>query len=127
MEKKKSKRFISEKTPRYLYLCPSVPQHGSEIKEVSGLCKPIYLFSFSSSTSSLSDGVATVHAEIGASDVSAGIRQQECDGAHQIVGLTHLTLGDKRGPLSLQVWLIVENLLSSIGKALWLAAGQSCL
>lgn len=63
---------------------------------------------------SLSKSVTAVDADVGAGHVCAGIRQQECDGTHKIDGLAHLTLRDKRGPLLLEVWLFVKDLLGTI-------------
>jgi hypothetical protein len=60
----------------------------------------------------LSASVTTIDSQVGSSNVLRGIGEQEGDGTHQIDGRTHLALGDEGSPLSLQLRVIVENLLS---------------
>lgn len=66
--------------------------------------------------SHLSDGVTTIDAEVGASDIVGGIGQQESHGAHEILGRAHLSLGYERGPLLLEVWVVVKDLLGAVKK-----------
>ncbi|KAG7058227.1 short chain dehydrogenase [Colletotrichum scovillei] len=61
----------------------------------------------------LCDGVTAINAEVRTRDVERGIRQQESDGSHKVLGLTHLALGNQRSPLLLEVWVVVKNLLGS--------------
>lgn len=74
-------------------------------------------------TRNLRDGVATVDAEVGAGDIVGGIRQQEGHGAHKVLGRAHLALGDERGPLLLEVRVVVEDLLGAVvgGVEMWSA------
>lgn len=58
-------------------------------------------------------GVPAVDSQIGAGHVCGGVRQEEGYRSHQILGLPHLALWDKRSPLGLEVWLVVEDLLRS--------------
>jgi len=64
----------------------------------------------------LGDGVAAVDANVGARDILRRVGQQEGDGAHEVLGLAHLALGDERGPLLLEVGVLVEDLLSEGGE-----------
>lgn len=64
----------------------------------------------------LGDSIATVDTEIGAGHVLAGVGQEEGDGAHEVLGLAHLALGDERGPLLAQVRVLVEDLLRQGGE-----------
>lgn len=63
---------------------------------------------------SLGNGVTAIDAEIRTGHVRTGIGKQEGDGTHEILGLTHLALGNERGPLLLEVWVVVENLLGPV-------------
>lgn len=62
----------------------------------------------------LSKSVSAVDAEVGTGDVRSGIGQQERERAHQVGGVAHLTLGDERGPLLLELRLVVEDLLGAV-------------
>lgn len=62
---------------------------------------------------SLSHGIATVDAEVGTGDVAAGIGEEVGDGAHEVLGLTHLADWDQGGPVLVEFWVVVENLLGS--------------
>lgn len=61
------------------------------------------------------DGVAAVDAEVGARDVAGRVREQEGHGAHQVLGLAHGALRDERGPLALQVRVVLEDLFRAVG------------
>lgn len=63
----------------------------------------------------LGHGVTAINTEVGSSNVLRSIGQQEGNGTHQVDWLAHLALGDERGPLSLQVWVVVEDLLGAVG------------
>lgn len=60
--------------------------------------------------------VTTVNAELGASHVAGGIGEEEGDGAHEILGLAHLALGDEGDPLLGELGVLVENLLGATKK-----------
>lgn len=62
----------------------------------------------------LGDSVATVNTEVGASDIVGGVGQKEGHGAHEVLGGAHLALGDEGGPLPLEGWVVVENLLGAV-------------
>jgi len=65
--------------------------------------------------------VATVDAQLGAGHVAGSVGEEESDGAHEVLGLTHLALRDEGDPLLGELGVFVEDLLSAIGKN-WLAA-----
>lgn len=67
-----------------------------------------FVFGF---TPHLGNGVSTVNTEIRSSDVAGSVTQQESDGTHEVFRSTHLTLRDQRGPLPVQLWVLVKNLL----------------
>jgi len=46
-------------------------------------------------------------------DVGTGITEKESDGTHEVLWTTHLTLGDKAGPLLCELWVVVQNLLGT--------------
>ena len=62
-----------------------------------------------------SQTVTTVNPQISTGDVRSSFTEQEGDGAHEILGVTHLAGGDERGPLLLEVWVLVEDLASPAG------------
>jgi hypothetical protein len=45
-------------------------------------------------------------------DVETGITRQESDCAHEILRAAHLSDGNQRSPLLLELWVVIENLLS---------------
>ena len=66
----------------------------------------------------LRDGVSAVNTQLGASHVAGGIGEQECDSAHEIFRLAHLTLRDERDPLLGELWVVVEDLLGTM-RSIW--------
>lgn len=71
---------------------------------------------FRLSVNPLGDSVTAVNADVRAGDVATGARQQEGDGSHEVLGLTHLALGNEGSPLLLEVGVLVEDLLGQGGK-----------
>ena len=61
--------------------------------------------------SRLGASVTTVNTEIRTGDVLAGIGEQEGDRTHEVLGHPHLALGNEGGPLLLEIWVIIEDLL----------------
>lgn len=59
--------------------------------------------------------VAAVDAKVSARDIVAGVREKIGDRAHQVFGLAHLAHRDERGPVFVQLWVLVEDLLGSKG------------
>lgn len=51
--------------------------------------------------------VATVNAQLGTSHVARGVGEEEGDGAHEVLGLAHLALGDERDPLLGELGVLV--------------------
>ena len=97
MEKKKRARTHKQVTRKGL--SDLVKRHRDE--GVSGLC------------GCLGHGVATVHTEVCAGDVAAGIREQIGDRAHEVLWFTHLANRDQRSPVFVQLWVIVKDFLGS--------------
>lgn len=64
----------------------------------------------------LGNGVSAINAEIGTSDVFAGIAEQESDGTHEVFGSSHLTLRDEGGPLAVKFGVLLEDLLCTVEK-----------
>lgn len=62
----------------------------------------------------LGDGVAAVDTDVSASGVHGRVRQQVVHRAHQVLGLAHAAHGDERGPLLLEVGVVVEDLLGAV-------------
>jgi hypothetical protein len=62
----------------------------------------------------LRDGITAVHAQVRARDIVGRVRKQEGDGAHQVLGRAHAALRDERGPLPVQIRLVVQDLLRPI-------------
>ena len=60
--------------------------------------------------------VATVDAQLGAGHVAGGVGEKEGDGAHEVLGLAHLALGDERDPLLGELGVLIEDLLGTILK-----------
>lgn len=58
-------------------------------------------------------GVAAVDTKVSTGDVAGRVRQQERQGAHEVLGPAHLALGDERNPLLPEVWVVVEYLLGA--------------
>lgn len=69
----------------------------------------------------LRDSVATVDTEIGTSHVASGVTGQERDGAHEVLGTTHLALGNKAGPLVGELGVVIEDLLGAVRELLILS------
>ena len=61
-----------------------------------------------------SDRVAAVNAQVCSGDIAARIAEEVGDSAHEIFWLAHLTLGDQGGPVLVEVWVIIEDLLGSM-------------
>lgn len=62
----------------------------------------------------LSDGVASIDLQLGAGDVVGGFAQEIGDGAHQILRLAHFALGDQRGPVLEELWVVVEDFARAV-------------
>lgn len=54
-------------------------------------------------------GVAAVDAEIRSGDVLGRVGEEECHGAHQVFGGTHLADGDEGDPLVAELGVLVED------------------
>ena len=63
-------------------------------------------------------GVSSVNSEVCTRYIPASITQQESHSSHQIFWSTHLAHWNQRGPLFLEVWIIVQNSPGSEGKIL---------
>lgn len=63
-----------------------------------------------------SDGVATIHTEISPGDIARRIRQEKGHRAHEILGIAHLALRDKRRPLALEIRVIIEDFFRQGGE-----------
>lgn len=59
-------------------------------------------------------GIAAVDTKVSTGDVGGRVRQQEGQGAHEILGLAHLALRDERNPLLPEVRVVVEDLLGAV-------------
>lgn len=68
----------------------------------------------------LRGGVATVNAQLSTGHVAGSVGEEEGDGAHEVLGLAHLALGDERDPLLGELGVLVEDLLCAVGEK-WLA------
>lgn len=86
---------------------------GQEVKEKIWKLLFFFVFGF---TPPLGDSVSTVNTEIRSSDVAGSVTQQEGDSTHEVFRSTHLALRDQRGPLPVQLWVLVENLLGQRGQ-----------
>lgn len=64
----------------------------------------------------LRDSVTAINAQISTRHVVGRVGQQECDRAHEVLGRTHLALGNQRGPLLLEIWVVVHDLLGQGGE-----------
>lgn len=64
----------------------------------------------------LSNSVATVNTQISTGNIVGCVGQQERDWAHQVLGRAHLTLRNQRGPLLLEVWVVVHDALGQDGE-----------
>lgn len=62
----------------------------------------------------LGDSVTAVNTEVGTSDISSRIRQQESHGSHEVFWTTHLALRNQTGPLLGKLWVVIKNLLGAI-------------
>lgn len=62
----------------------------------------------------LGDSVTAVNTEVGTSDISSRIRQQESHGSHEVFWTTHLALRNQTGPLLGKLWVVIKNLLGTI-------------
>jgi hypothetical protein len=62
----------------------------------------------------LRDGVAAVDAQLGAGHVTGGVGEQECDGAHEVLGPAHLALRDEGDPLLGELGVVIEDLLGAV-------------
>jgi hypothetical protein len=62
----------------------------------------------------LRDSVAAVDAQLGAGHVTGGVGEQECDGAHEVLGPAHLALRDEGDPLLGKLGVVVKNLLGAV-------------
>ena len=60
--------------------------------------------------------VATINAELSTGHVAGGVGEEEGDGAHEVLGLSHLALRDKGDPLLGELGVLVEDLLCAIFK-----------
>lgn len=61
----------------------------------------------------LGDGVAAVDAQVRARDVRRSIAGQEHGSAHQVLRPAHLADGNERGPLALELRVVIEDLLGA--------------
>lgn len=59
----------------------------------------------------LSDGITTIHAQIGSSHVVRSIREEIGDGAHQVFRVTHVSLGNQRRPVLVEIGFVVQDFL----------------
>lgn len=59
-----------------------------------------------------SQSITTINPQISTIDVRSGLTEQEGDGAHEILGGTHLAGGNERGPLLLELLVLVQDLAS---------------
>ena len=55
----------------------------------------------------LRGGVATVNAQLSTGHVAGSVGEEEGDGAHEVLGLAHLALGDERDPLLGELGVLV--------------------
>jgi len=62
----------------------------------------------------LRDGVTAVDAQLGTGHVPGSVGEQECDGAHEVLGPAHLALWDEGDPLLGELGVVVENLLGAV-------------
>jgi hypothetical protein len=82
---------------------------------------------FAAGCRALRDGVAAVDAQIGAGHVTGGVGEQECDGAHEVLGSAHLALRDEGDPLLGELGVVVEDLLGAVvtTRSIW-CSSRSC-
>lgn len=62
----------------------------------------------------LRDRVTAVDAQLGAGHVTGGVGEQECDGAHEVLGSAHLALRDEGNPLLGELGVVIEDLLGAV-------------
>ena len=87
------------------WICWSLITHSIEVTAVSVVRW---------TCTSLGRGVATVNAQLGAGHVAGGVGEEESDGAHEVLRLAHLALGNERDPLLGELGVLVKDLLGAI-------------
>lgn len=102
--------FLSAEPSRFCL--PNAEQPQDQIRIHNSVTKPARGTPSSPSEGS-GHGVAAIDTKVSTGDVSGRVRQQEGQGPHEVLGLSHLALGDERDPLLPEVRVVVEDLLGA--------------
>lgn len=63
---------------------------------------------------SLSQGVATVDADLSTGHVPGCVTQEEDNRTHEVFGISHLTEGNERSPLLAEVGVLIQDLAGAV-------------